>query len=176
MAKLEGKIALIALSTGSVGEGIVRAFLQEGATVVVPSRTQEKLEELRGYLAATECFIPIVGDMSDSDRSENCLDRILNQVGHLDAVVASLNGRWNEDIPLLKTSLEDWKRMLDSNLTSHFVAARTFLPVLKRGSTYTLIGGGAADQAIPNYGLVCIPAAAEIMLTQMLIEENKRRT
>jgi 3-oxoacyl-[acyl-carrier protein] reductase len=173
MAKLEGKIALIAGGTGGVGEGIVRAFLQEGATVVVPSRTQEKLEELRGYLGATERFIPIVGDMSDSDRKGNCLERILNQVGHLDAVVASLNGRWNEDIPLLKTSLEDWKRMLDSNLTSHFVAARTFLPVLKRGSTYTLIGGGAADQAIPNYGLVCIPAAAEIMLTQMLIEENK---
>lgn len=47
--------------------------------------------------------------------------------------------------------------MLDSNLTSHFIAARTFLPVLQRGSTYTLIGGGAADKAIPNYGLVCIP-------------------
>lgn len=94
MAKLEGKIALIALSTGGVSEGIVRAFLQEGATVVVPSRTQEKLQELRGYLGATtERFIPIVGDMSDSDRLENCVDRILNQVGQMDGICSRFTQR-----------------------------------------------------------------------------------
>lgn len=174
MGKLEGKTALIAGGTGGVGEGIVQAFLNEGATVVVPSRTQEKLEQLRGYLGlATERFIPIVGDMADTDSAESLRDRILEKVGRLDAVVASLNGRWNENIPLTKTPLDACKRMIDSNLTSHFVAARTFLPILQRGSTYTLIGGAAGEQAMPNYGLVCIPAAGEIMLTQVLIEENK---
>ena len=174
MGKLEGKIAFVAGGTGGVGEGIVRAFLDEGATVVVPSRKQENLDQLRGYLgSATERFIPVVGDMSSTESAESLRDEVLNQVGRLDAVVASLNGRWNQDIPLTKTSLDDWKRMLDSNLTSHFIAARTFLPILERGSSYTLIGGGAADQPMPNYGLVCIPAAGEIMLTQILIEENK---
>jgi NAD(P)-dependent dehydrogenase (short-subunit alcohol dehydrogenase family) len=78
-----------------------------------------------------------------------------------------------QDIPLVKTSLDDWRWMLESNLTSHFIAARTFLPVLQRGSSYTLIGGGAAEQAIPNYGLVFVPAAGQVMLTQVLVEENK---
>lgn len=174
MGKLEGKITLIAGGTGGVGEGITQAFVKEGATVVVASRKKENLEKLRdSIVASTERFVPIVGDMSDTDSADILLNQVLDKVGRLDAVVASLNGRWNENIPLTKTSLDDWKRMLDSNLTSHFIAARTFLPVLQRGSTYTLIGGGAADKAIPNYGLVCIPAAAEIMLTNMLIEENK---
>jgi NAD(P)-dependent dehydrogenase (short-subunit alcohol dehydrogenase family) len=174
MGKLEGKIALIAGGTGGVGEGITRAFLQEGATVVVTSRKKENLDRLHDLTKDVSThFVPIVGDMSDTDSAENLRNQILDKVERLDAVVASLNGRWDEDIPLTKTSLDDWKRMLDSNLTSHFIAARTFLPVLQRGSTYTLIGGGAADKAIPNYGLVCIPAAAEIMLTNVLIEENK---
>jgi NAD(P)-dependent dehydrogenase (short-subunit alcohol dehydrogenase family) len=174
MGKLEGKIALIAGGTGGVGEGITRAFLQEGATVVVTSRKKENLDRLRDLTKDVSTrFVPIVGDMSDTDSADNLRNQILDKVERLDAVVASLNGRWNEDIPLTKTSLDDWKRMLDSNLTSHFIAARTFLPVLQRGSTYTLIGGGAADKAIPNYGLVCVPAAAEIMLTNVLIEENK---
>lgn len=111
--------------------------------------------------------------MSDTESSEKLRDEVINKVGRLDAVVASINGRWNEDIPLVKTSLDDWRRMLESNLTSHFIAARTFLPVLQRGSSYTLIGGGAAEQAIPNYGLVCVPAAGQVMLTQVLVEENK---
>ena len=175
MGKLNGKTALIAGGTGGVGEGIVRAFLSEGATVIVPSRSSDRLQQLADQLqdSATERLIPIVGDFSDTEAADDLRHQLLSKTGQLDAVVASLNGRWNEDIPLVKTSLDDWRRMIDSNLTSHFLAAKTFLPVLKRGSTYTLIGGGAAIKAMPNYGLVCIPAAAEVMLTQVLIEEMK---
>jgi 3-oxoacyl-[acyl-carrier protein] reductase len=175
MGKLDGKIALIAGGTGGVGEGIVRAFLNEGATVVVPSRSNNRLQQLDKQLegSATERLIPILGDMSDTEPAEKLRQQILDKVGKLDAVVASVNGRWNQDIPLVKTSLEDWRRMIDSNLTAHFIAAKTFVPVLARGGSYTLIGGGAALKAIPNYGLVCVPAAAEVMLTQVLIEETK---
>ncbi|MBD1848018.1 SDR family oxidoreductase [Cyanobacteria bacterium FACHB-63] len=175
MGKLDGKTALIAGGTGGVGEGIVRAFLNEGASVVVPSRSGDRLQQLDEQLkgSATERLIPVVGDMSDIEPAEQLRQQIFDKVGQIDAVVASLNGRWNEVIPLVKTSLEDWRRMIDSNLTAHFIAAKTFLPVLKPGSSYTLIGGGAALKATPNYGLVCIPAAAEVMLTQVLVEEMK---
>ena len=43
MGKLDGKTALIAGGTGSVGAGIVQAFLNEGATVIVPSRSSDRL-------------------------------------------------------------------------------------------------------------------------------------
>ena len=173
MGKLDGKTALIAGGTGGVGEGIVQAFLNEGATVVVPSRSSDRLQQLKDRLqgAGTERLIEVVGDFSDTEAAEALRQQILNQVKRLDAVVASLNGRWNEEIPLIKTSLDDWRRMIDSNLTAHFIAAKTLLPGMERGSSYTLIGGGAALKAMPNYGLVCIPAAAEVMLTQVLIEE-----
>lgn len=175
MGKLDGKTALISGGTGGVGEGIVRAFLNEGATVVVPSRSDDRLQQLDEQLkgTSTDRLILLVGDMSDVEPAEQLRQQILDKVGHIDAVVASLNGRWNEDIPLVQTSLEDWRRMIDSNLTAHFIAAKTFLPVLKPGSSYTLIGGGAALKPMPNYGLVCVPAAAEVMLTQVLIEEMK---
>lgn len=175
MNKLAGKVALIAGGTGGVGEGIVRAFLQAGATVVVPSRTPDKLNRLREYLGESDRdrFISIEGELSNVERAEELRDRIMEEVTQLDAIVASVNGRWNEDIPLLQTSLDDWRRMLESNLTAHFITARTFLPVLQKGSSYTLIGGGAAEQAIPNYGLVCIPAAGQLMLTQILAAESK---
>lgn len=102
---------------------------------------------------AGDRLIPLEGDFSDVESAEQLRDRIMAKVTHLDAIVASINGRWNKDIPLVQTSLDDWQRMLDSNLTAHFIAARTLLPVLQKGSSYTLIGGGAAEQAIPNYGI-----------------------
>lgn len=174
MGKLNGKTALIAGGTGGVGEGIVQAFLNAGATVIVPSRSDDRLQQLRDRLAfAKERLIPVVGDFSDTQAAEDLRQQVFNKVERLDAVVASLSGRWNENIPLVKTSLDDWRRMIDSNLTAHFIAAKTLVPVLEPGGSYTLIGGGAALKATPNYGLVCIPAAAEVMLTQVLIEEMK---
>lgn len=175
MAKLTGKVALIAGGTGGVGEGIVRAFLNEGAVVVVPSRNSDRLQQLVEQIdsTATERLIPIVGDFADSQTADQLRHQVFSNVGRLDAVVTSLNGRWGEDLPLIKTSLADWRQMIESNLTAHFIAAKTFLPVLQRGSSYTLIGGGAALKPIPHYGPVCVPAAGQVMLTQMLIEEMK---
>lgn len=53
MSKLSGKIAYIAGGAGNVGEGIVRGFLKEGATVVTSSRSNEKLDRLRELLNLT---------------------------------------------------------------------------------------------------------------------------
>jgi len=177
MGKLDGKITLVAGGAGYVGEGIVRAFLKEGATVAVSARNSSKLEELRGLLGelASDRFVPVVGEFSQIEAAEHLRDEILNKFGRLDAVVASLGGGWKGNQPLTEVSMEDWQNYLQSNLTTHFVAARTFLPVLaqQKGSSYTLLGGGAAETAIPNYSLIAIPAAGQLMLTKVAIEEMK---
>jgi 3-oxoacyl-[acyl-carrier protein] reductase len=179
MGKLDGKITLVAGGAGYVGEGIVRAFLKEGATVAVSARNSSKLEELRGLLGelASDRFVPVVGEFSQIEAAEHLRDEILNKFGRLDAVVASLGGGWKGNQPLTKVSMEDWQNYLQSNLTTHFVAARTFLPVLaqQKGSSYTLLGGGAAETAIPNYSLIAIPAAGSVDADEGRDRGNERQ-
>lgn len=178
MNPLENKVTLILGGAGNVGEGIVRAFLKAGAIVAVPSRKPEKLEELRTYLgeiAHPDKFIPIVGEITQIESAENIRDQLLKQFGQIDAVVASLGGWWFGNKPITEVAITEWQQYLDSNLTSHFIAARTFIPVLKerKGATYTLIGGSAAEVPIPNVSPVSIPAAGQLMLAQVLMQENK---
>ncbi len=178
MSKLENKITLILGGAGNVGEGIVRAFLKAGAIVAVPSRKVEKLEELRTYLgelAHPERFIPIVGEIGQIDSAESIRDQLLKQFGKLDAVVASLGGWWFGNKPVTEVSIAEWQQYLDSNLTSHFITAHTFLPILQenKGASYTLIGGAAAEVPIPNVSPVSITAAGQMMLAQVLMQENK---
>ncbi|MBD2598132.1 SDR family oxidoreductase [Nostoc spongiaeforme FACHB-130] len=178
MTQLENKVALILGGAGNVGEGIVRAFLKAGAIVAVPSRKSEKLAELSSYLgelAYPERFIPIVGEITQIESAESIRDQLLKQFGQLDAVVASLGGWWFGNKPVTEVSITEWQQYLDSNLTSHFIAARTFLPVLteRKGASYTLIGGAAAEVPIPNVSPVSIPAAGQLMLAQVLMQENK---
>ncbi|WP_414624493.1 SDR family NAD(P)-dependent oxidoreductase [Calothrix sp. CCY 0018] len=176
MPTLNGKIAFIAGGAGNVGEGIVRSFLKAGATVITTSRKQEKLEELRGYLGdlAKDNFVPIVGDLGNLESAEKLRNQIIEKFNRLDAVVASVGGTWS-GVPMTQVSMEDWQKFIFTNLTTHFVCARTFLPVLveNKGSSYTFLGGSAAENAIPNYSLVAITAAGQLMMAKVLMEEMK---
>ena len=175
MSKLEGKIAYIAGGTGNVGEGIVRAFLKEGATVITSSRKEESLEKLRDLLKDTDTakLITTIADLGDLASAEQLRDEIVNKHSGLDAVVASIGGTWHRNVPMTEVSMEEWNKFLFTNLTTHFVTAKTFLPVLAKtaGSSYTFLGGGAANQAIPNYSVVAIPAAAQLMMAKVVMQE-----
>lgn len=177
MAKLKGKIVYIAGGAGNVGEGIVRGFLKAGATVVTSSRSSDKLDRLRELLkdTPTDKLTTIEGSLGDFESAEALRDKILDQCDPLDAVVASLGGTWHKNIPLAEVSMDDWQKFLFTNLTTHFVTARTFLPVLARtkGSSYTFLGGSAAEIPIPNYSVVAIPAAGQLMMAKVLMQEMK---
>ena len=145
MANLKGNIAFIAGCAGNVGDGVVRSFLKAGATVITTSRKQEKIEELRGCLGdlANDNFVPIVSDLGDLESAENLRNQLLGLINRLDSVVATIGG--------------------------------TFLPVLtvNKGSSYTFLGGSASENVIPNYSLVAIPAAGQLMMAKVLMEEMK---
>ena len=179
MANLNEKTVFVAGGAGSVGEGIVRSLLQAGATVITISRHQEKLDALRNYLGdvVSDRLVTFTGDLGDFNSAETVKDQILSQQEHLDAVVASLGSTWKADLPMTQVSMDDWQQYLFTNLTTHFVCAHTFLPILEnsQGSSYTLLGGAAAETVVPNYSLVGIPAAAQLMMAKILMQEMKDR-
>lgn len=178
MSELSDKICVIAGGTGTVGEGLVRAFLRAGATVVVPSRDPERLAELSGWIdpALRGGLVPLTGDIGDPDDAVRLRDEILARHGRIDAVVASLGGTWEAGTPTIDVSLETWDAYHRSNLRAHFVAARSFLPALadRPGSSYTLLGGLSAVRPIPHYSPVAINSAAQLMMAETLMIEMKR--
>ena len=177
MGKLDALVSVIAGGTGTVGEGVVRAFLRQGATVVVPSRSQEAIDRLRGFLAgeSLERLSSLVGDLGDADDAARLRDEILGRHEHIDAVVASLGGTWEEKLKLVDVPVETWRAYGQSNLTPHYVAARTFLPVLanRNGTSYTLLGGLSAVVPVAGYSVVGINSAAQLMMARILMEEMK---
>lgn len=174
MFDLRGKVALVAGGAGEVGEGIVRVFLQSGATVVVPSRSEERLANLRRRVAgaADERLVTLTASVGTEDGAATVRDAIARHCGPLDAVVASLGGWW-QGKPLVDVPLDTWQRVLAGGLTTHFNVARTFLPRLadRPGASYTFINGGAAEFPVALSGPVSIVAAAQLMMKNVLAEE-----
>lgn len=176
MTDLEGKTILIAGGAGEVGEGITKAFLEHGATVVVPSRSADKLDQLHHRLdeIALKQLITLVADTGAIEGAEKLRDGIKQKVGDVDAVVASLGGWW-QGKPLIDVPVELWQKLINSSLTAHFIFARTFLPVIanKAGSSYTFINGAGGLNPVPTAGPISVSAAAQLMLKDVLAAELK---
>jgi 3-oxoacyl-[acyl-carrier protein] reductase len=172
MARLDGKICLILGGAGFVGEGIVRSFLEEGAFVIVPSRSPERLQGLRKVLGplANERLVTVPASTGTLQGAEGLRDQILQRMKRLDAVVATLGG-FREGARLVDTTLEEFGKVLTDNLVSHFIAARTFLPALRPGSTYTFVAGLAAEVPAPRTGSVAIAMAGQQVLQRVLAQE-----
>jgi NAD(P)-dependent dehydrogenase (short-subunit alcohol dehydrogenase family) len=164
---------LVAGGAGGVGEGIVRALMTAGHTVVVPSRDPVKLALLRERVAGPGRLIDLIGHVGDTTGAEALRDLLARDIGRLDVVVASLGGWW-EGGSLLDVTPELWDELMNEFLRIHFVFARTFIPVLRAqpgGGRYIGIGGGAAYHPVVSSTPVSIAAAAQLMLTRALRAE-----
>jgi 3-oxoacyl-[acyl-carrier protein] reductase len=174
MSKLDGRTALVAGGAGEVGEGIVRVLIESGATLYVTARREDKLGELRERLGGPgeDRLVTQVAEIGTLDGAESVRDALLERFGGLDVVVASL-GRWWQGAPLTGVPLDTWSAILNNNLTSHFIVARTFIPVLgeRQGSSYIFINGDACDVPVPNSGPISIAAAAQLMMKDVLAAE-----
>lgn len=178
MTSQKDTTVLVAGGAGEIGAGIVRAFLDTGAAVIVPSRSLEHLNDLQEHLESTGTSIDqltsLVGNIGQIDGAKELRDDILEQFGHIDTVVASLGGPQPVD-RLINIPREMWDGVIDNFMTAHFVAARTFLPVVteRDGSTYTLINGlsgPTGEIAAPGAGLMAVASAGEHMLMRTLAE------
>lgn len=168
------RTVLVAGGAGAVGEGIVGALLTAGARVVVPSRSAGRLEGLRDRFGGAGGLVTVVGDVGHPTGALAVRDRVADEVGALDAVIASVGGWWSGD-PVVDLPVDTWRRLVDDRLTPHVVVARTFLPVVadRRGSSYTTINGSAGLEPVAGAGPQCVASAGLLMLTDVLAEEHR---
>lgn len=173
MMSLDDQIVFVAGGAGAVGEGITRQFLRAGATVIAASRSASKLETLqRNVQPVSDRLVPLPGHLSDEDGARALRQAIVERFGRLDHVVASLGGWW-QGKPVTEISLALWRKLLDSSLTAHFLAAHTFIPLVAQASgSYTLINGAGALNPVPTAGPISTSAAAQLMLGRVLAAEN----
>lgn len=180
MPVLEGKAVVVVGGTGNVASFVVDAALQQGATVAVPSRARHKLDDLRVFLtrqgrsaAEMDRLRTFIGDVSDERQASELRERIAEDVGGPDAVLASL-GEWRSAPSLLTASTADLDAVLQGYLLAHYKAAQTFLPDMKSsGGTYVSINGPLAFDLWPGTGsgLVSVVTAAQHMLFEALARE-----
>jgi 3-oxoacyl-[acyl-carrier protein] reductase len=160
---LNDKVTFVAGSSRGIGLAIARAFLREGARVVITGRNKESLREALAVLVAEAGLTRVLsfqGDMSDPSDIQRALAETVRTFGGMDAVVANvgsgaMRGGWD-------LSLNDWQLALNINLLSGMALASAALPhlIARGGGSLTFVSSIAACEAVSAPVCYCAAKAA----------------
>lgn len=113
--RLDGKVAIITGATGGIGEATAKRFLEEGASVMLVGRSEEKLKETRTRHSEFENVAEFVADAVDEEATKASVEAAVEKFGGLDIVIANA-GMEDNFAPIEDLSMEEFERFLRVNV------------------------------------------------------------
>jgi meso-butanediol dehydrogenase/(S,S)-butanediol dehydrogenase/diacetyl reductase len=163
--KLEGKVALITGGGTGIGAAIAERFVAEGARICITGRRQEMLDKIAANLPSgmvTTC----AGDVCNYQDIERMVSTTIKFGGKLDVLVN--NAGVDSHRSITEINLEDWRRVLDVNLTGPFLLMKASIPQMIKagGGSIISIASLAGLRSVPSAPAYCSSKAGLIMLTK----------
>ncbi|MDG5496622.1 SDR family oxidoreductase [Niveispirillum sp. BGYR6] len=160
MTQLAGKVAIITGASSGIGYAAARLFARQGARLVLVARREAALAELAAEIAAAGGeAIPVAGDVAEEATAVAAVKMAVERFGGLD-IAFNNAGTLGENAPLAGLSLENWRHVLDVNLTSAFLAARyQVLAMLERGGGSLIFTSSFVGHTVGFPGMAAYAAA-----------------
>lgn len=154
--KLSGKTALITGGNSGIGFESAKAFLREGAKVIITGRSEEKLKEAVILLGGDSHYI--CQDISQIETAENLYSLLAVKGFKIDILFA--NAGIAENNIFGETSLEQFNNTFDTNVKGMFFTVQALLPLIKNGGRIILNASIVANKGMPNLSLYNASKAA----------------
>ena len=120
MNDLKENNIIVTGATGGIGNSIIKKLYDAGANILATGTKNEKLEELKKKFQNIQI---LKFDISQIDNLENFIENATKQLGgKLDCVVN--NAGITQDNLAIRMSIEEWKKVIDVNLTSTFLISK----------------------------------------------------
>jgi 3-oxoacyl-[acyl-carrier protein] reductase len=177
MKDLENKNIIVTGASGGIGNSIVEKLNDCGANVLATGTRLEKLEELKSKFNKIKI---LKFDISQSDKIEEFIDKAANELGGLDCIVN--NAGITQDNLAIRMSIDEWKKVIDINLTSTFLMSKFAIKKMlknKKGKiiNITSVVGHTGNLGQANYtaskaGLVAMSKSLAIEYAKKNINVN----
>jgi NAD(P)-dependent dehydrogenase (short-subunit alcohol dehydrogenase family) len=161
---LTNKNIVIIGGTTGLGLSAAKAFIANGANVVVVGRNKESVAEAKTILGKNA--EAIAGDATHADTAIDAINTCIKKFGSFDGLyhVAGGSGRKMGDGPLHELTLEGWNKTMELNLTSlmfsNQAAVKKFIE-LKKSGTILNMGSVLGYSPSPKYFSTHAYAAAK---------------
>jgi NAD(P)-dependent dehydrogenase (short-subunit alcohol dehydrogenase family) len=169
MQRLEGKTAIVTGGASGMGLAIAMEFAAQGAAVVVADRNGSAARDAVAAIASRSgSGLAVETDVTSRSDTLKMRDAALARFGRIDILVNNAGARCIKGF--LEHTEEDWHRMIDINLTAHFLCAQAVLPsMLAQGrGKIVCVASIAGHAGRPDRAAYCAAKAGVLGLVRAL--------
>ena len=173
MNDLKNKNIIVTGATGGIGNSIIKKLHENGANIVASGTKIEKLEQIKDIFKDVRI---LKFDISQSDQIETFIENASKELGGpLDCIVN--NAGITQDNLAIRMSLDEWKKVIDINLTSTFLICKFAIKKMlknKKGKIINIssVVGHTGNLGQSNY--TASKAAIVAMSKSLAIEYAKK--
>jgi NAD(P)-dependent dehydrogenase (short-subunit alcohol dehydrogenase family) len=175
MGQLDNQTAIITGGGTGIGLTIAKRFHDEGAFVTICGRTEDVLEQAVGEISHEgERVLAVRADIISEEDIRNLVKKTVNQTGRIDILINNA-GAMRVNKPPEETSLDEFRFVIDTNVTGTFLVSREVGKVMIEQKSGRIINISSISGSIVNKyfhgGSYEISKAAMNMLTKTLAIE-----
>jgi NAD(P)-dependent dehydrogenase (short-subunit alcohol dehydrogenase family) len=140
MADRVRRSGLVTGGAQGIGKAVARRLLEDGMAVTIVDCDAEACEETVAELSAAGDIAASVGDVSEEEHVRRAVDDSAKRFGRLDVLICNAGLSGGFGVPVTDLPLDQWRRVIDVNLTGCFLFAKYAAPLLRRqgGSIVTI--------------------------------------
>ena len=170
---LEGKVAIITGSSKGIGKAIAKGFAENGAQVVISSRSQEACDEVvKEFVSEGLKAVGIACHIGKSAQRENLVTQTMDAFGRIDILVnnAAINPFFG---PVEEIDPSIFDKIMEVNVKAPWSLSNLVLPHLKTNKKGSIINIASVEALTPGAGLgiYSTSKAAMLMLSKTQAKE-----
>jgi 3-oxoacyl-[acyl-carrier protein] reductase len=168
---MKSQVAIVTGGSKGIGFAIARALLERGMQVVLGARKQDELARAQQQLGGSARVHVVRGDVSVPGDAERLIGAAVQRFGAVDILVNNAGvGRFANTTDL---SVEDWRQVIDTNLSGVFYCSRAAIPEMKRrgGGWIVNISSLAGKNPFAGGAAYCASKAGLNAFSEALMQE-----
>jgi 3-oxoacyl-[acyl-carrier protein] reductase len=163
--QLIGRRALVTGSSSGIGAGIARILVQEGATVVVHGRDEQRARQVAEALGAPNRVLVVLGDLATEAGCQHVADTVEKELGGIDILVNNAGGKTAPGNPhWFDVAWTDWIATYEQNVGAAVRLIQRLVPGMRERGWGRVIQIASASGVQPEPGIGEYQAAKAAMI------------
>lgn len=166
--RLQGQVVVVTGASMGIGEAIAKLFAEEGANVVLSSRSKERIEAARARIGNLERSLAVPCDVSDPAQAKALLQTTIDRFGRVDVWVNNAGFGLVDSIE--RMDMNACRKMFDTNLFGAIQCIQNVIPVMRQQ------GSGCIVNVSSVAGFIGVPYMAAYGATKHALNCISRAT
>ena len=172
---LEGKVAVITGASQGLGKALALAYAKEGAKLAINARSEDSVRPVANEAKRRGAeVLAVAADVSESVDVERFINEAVERFGGIDVLVNNA-GILGPRVAIEEYPEEEWRRVIDANLTGPFLVAKAAIPHLREGGSIINVVSGVSVEGRAEWGAYSVSKFGLEGLNQILAAELEDR-